>query len=64
LSVGAELFHQTANTVGSKDQTGFNLGLTYDLSEHYHLLISAGSGLQSRATTNALSYYTALQLTF
>ncbi|MBV9829207.1 MAG: hypothetical protein JO001_26615 [Alphaproteobacteria bacterium] len=64
LSLGAELFHQTANAVGGKGQTGFNLGLTYDLSAHYHLLFSAGEGLQNRVTTNAFSYYAALQFTF
>lgn len=64
VAVGAELFHQTASTVGGKDQTGFDLGVTYDLSEHYHLLFSAGQGLQNRTTTNAFSYYAALQITF
>jgi hypothetical protein len=64
LAAGAELFHQTADTVGGKDQTGFDLGVTYDLSEHYHVLLSVGDGLQNRTTTNAFSYYTALQLTF
>jgi len=64
LSLGAELFHQTAATVGGKDQTGFDIGLTYDLSEHYHVLFSAGDGLQNRSTTNNFSYYLALQFTF
>lgn len=64
LTVGAELFHQTAATDGAKDQTGFDLGATYDLSEHYHLLISAGEGAQNRSSTNVFSYYVALQLTF
>lgn len=64
LSLGGELFHQTATTVGGKDQTGFDLGLTYDLSEHYHLLLSVGPGIQDRSTTNAFSYYAALQCTF
>jgi hypothetical protein len=30
LSVGAEIFHQTPNAIGGKDQTGFDVGLTYD----------------------------------
>jgi ribosomal protein S6E (S10) len=64
LSLGGELVHQTATTVGGKDQTGFDLGLTYDLSEHYHLLLSAGPGIQNRSTTNAFFYYAALQCTF
>lgn len=64
LSLGAELFHQTAATVGGKDQTGFDLGLVYDLSEHYHLMVSAGQGIQNRSTTNAFSYYASIQFTF
>ncbi|HEU0218201.1 MAG TPA: hypothetical protein VFQ90_16200 [Stellaceae bacterium] len=64
LALGGELFHQTPNAVGVKDQTGFNLGATYDLSEHYHLLVSAGQGVQNRSSTNAWSYYVSLQLTF
>jgi hypothetical protein len=64
LSVGGEIFHQTPITIGGKDQTGFNLGLTYDLGEHYHLMFSAGQGLRNRTTTNVFSYYAALQFTF
>lgn len=64
LSLGAELFRQTATTVGGKDQTGFDLGLVYDLSEHYHLMLSAGQGIQNRTTTNAFSYYASIQFTF
>ena len=64
LSVGAELFGQTPNADGVKAQTGFDLGVTYDFGEHYHLLLSAGQGIQNRSTTNAFSYYAALQFTF
>ena len=64
LSLGGELFHQTATTVTGKDQTGFNLGLAYDRTAHYHLLVSVGTGLQNRSISNALSYYAALQCTF
>jgi hypothetical protein len=64
LSLGGELFHQTAATVGSKAQTGFDLGLTYDLSEHYHLMASAGRGILRPSATNNFSYYLSLQLTF
>lgn len=64
LSLGGELFHQTATTAGSKDQTGFDLGLTYDLSEHYHLLVSLGPGIQNAHTTDVFTYYAALRCTF
>jgi hypothetical protein len=63
LALGAELFHQTASTRGGKDATGFNAGGQYDFSEHYHLLFSAGRGLQHPALNNQFSYYVALQWT-
>ncbi len=64
LTVGGEIFHQTASVAGGKASTGFNLGLLYDLSDNWHVLVSAGRGVQNAADTNAFSYYTALQLTF
>jgi hypothetical protein len=74
LTLGAELFHQTAFTtgepgsvgfpLGSKATTGFNLGGKYDFSENYHLLFSAGRGLQNATASNQFSYYLGFQLTF
>lgn len=64
LAIGAEIFHQTADRRQGADQTGFDIGATYDLSEHYHLLFSAGRGVRHAATTNEFSYYAALQWTF
>ena len=69
--LGAEVFHQTSNvtgqlatSIGSKDTTGFNIGAVYDLSENWHVLASAGSGLQNQSVTNRFSYDLGLQLTF
>ena len=64
LTLGAELFHQTADTIGGRDSTGFNLGGIYDFTENYHLLFSAGRGLQNATTTNEFSYYLAFQWIF
>lgn len=64
LALGAELFHQTADTIGGKETTGFNFGGIFDFSEHYHLLFSGGRGLQNPAFTNQFSYYLAIQSTF
>lgn len=74
LMLGGELFHQTASTtgkpgdigfpLGSKSTTGFNLGGVYDYTENYHLLFSAGRGIQNAAATNRLSYYIGIQWTF
>lgn len=64
LALGGELFHQTASTVSGRDSSGFNLGGVYDFNEHYHLLFSAGKGLQDARETNRFSYYLAIQKTF
>jgi hypothetical protein len=68
LTLGGELFHQTADTIittpTNKGSTGFNLGGTYDFSDNYHLLFSAGRGIQNAETSNLFSYYVAFQWTF
>ena len=64
LALGGELFHQSADRVGGKDSTGFNLGAVYDLTENHHLLFSAGRGVQNASSSNAFSYYVALLVTF
>ena len=64
FAVGAEVFHQTADTTDGKEQTGFNIGAVYDLNDHYHLMFSAGRGVEHAPATNEFSYYAALQLTY
>lgn len=63
FAFGGEAFHQTSDSFDGRDQTGFNLGGVYDFSEHYHLLFSAGRGLQNASLTNEFSYYFAIQWT-
>jgi hypothetical protein len=63
LAVGVELFHQTPTEIRGFQTTGFNIGAIYDLSEHFHLLASAGKGLQHARETNAFSWYVGLQIT-
>jgi hypothetical protein len=64
LALGAEVFHQTAMEQGGRDSAGFNFGGIYDFTAHYHLLFSAGRGLQDARDSNQFSYYLALQKTF
>jgi hypothetical protein len=61
---GGETFLQTAEAAGEKDAPGFNIGGTYDLTEDYHLLFSAGRGLANAETTNRFSAYLALQVIY
>ncbi len=69
LALGAEVFHQTSSMVGKSDSTGFNLGGQYDLTEHHHLLFSAGHGgllyaINTAAVSHPFTYYLAYQYTF
>lgn len=64
LTLGAELFHQTADTIDDKDSTGFDLGGSYDFDEHNHLLFSAGTGVQNASETNLVSWYLGWELTY
>jgi hypothetical protein len=64
LTLGGEIYHQTADLVGGFDTTGFNLGGQLDLDEHNHLLFSAGRGFQNAAQTNLFSWYLGWQVTY
>lgn len=64
LTLGGEIFHQTASTIGGKESTGFNLGGFYDIDTHNHLLFSAGRGLQNAEATNRFSWYLGWQITW
>ena len=64
LQLGGEVFQQTAERAGDRNAPGFNLGGSYDLSRHTHLLLSAGRGLGRATSVNRFSGYFALQLTF
>jgi hypothetical protein len=63
LTVGGEIFHQTADSTDGHDSTGFNFGAIYNFDEHDHLLFSAGRGLQNADTTNDFSWYVGFLLT-
>lgn len=64
LTLGGELFHETADTVGGPSNTGYNLGGIFNYTEHDHVLFSAGKGIQHATDTNQFSYYLAYQRTF
>lgn len=64
LQIGAEIYHQTADSIGGRVSTGVGLGAVYDLNENFHLLASLGRGVQNADATNRVSWYTALLLTF
>jgi len=63
LSLGVEIFHQTADTAGGRSSAGAGIGALYDLSENFHLVGSFNAGVQNSRTTNQYSYYFALEWT-
>ena len=63
LTVGGEIFHQTADSIDSHDSTGFNVGAIYDVNELNHFLFSADRGLENASDTNVFSWYVGYLLT-
>jgi len=61
LTLGGELFHQTASEVGGESSTGFNVGAIINFSEMHHLLLSAGKNFSG---SDDKFYYVGYQLTF
>jgi hypothetical protein len=62
-SVGGEIFHATADKIGGKDLTGFNLGALYRIDDHHQFLFSAGRGIQNASERDRFSWYIAYQIT-
>ncbi len=61
LLLGAELFHRTPDTVGRDSSSGFTAGGQYNLTDHYHLLLSIGKDFKG---PNLLTSYLAIQWVF
>ena len=61
LDPGLEIFHGTSQQAGQSAETGFNLGMVWDLSDVQHIMFSAGP---SFGGPNQLQGYFAYQLTF
>lgn len=61
VAVGAEVFHTTPQQEEGPSETRFNIGLVVDVTEHQHVLFSAGRGLQG---PNDFQGYLAYQWTW
>ena len=59
-TIGAEIFYTTPDQVGGDANLRFNLGFVLDLTEHHHLLFSAG---RSVVGDSLFQGYAAYQLT-
>jgi opacity protein-like surface antigen len=64
LNLGAELFYQGTEESGKKASVAMGAGMTYDLSEHYHLLAYWGPQLKNVNETGQENWYGAILFTF
>jgi len=63
LRLGAELQHQTPDTVDGRASTTLGAGMLYDVTGHLHVLAYAAPGLQNRADTARYAWYASVLLT-
>jgi hypothetical protein len=61
LTLGAEIFYQSASEEGGKSDVGFNVGTIINFSDLHHLLLSVGRDFSG---PNNFSFYIGYQLTF
>jgi len=61
FNIGVEVYHTTEKSDIENADTRFNLGMNYDVTEHHHILFSAG---RSFSNSVLLQGYIGYQLTF
>ena len=64
LQIGAEFFHQTADSGGTPETSSLGVGWRYDLNDNYHLLGYVSRGIENTNETNQLSWYASVLFTF
>ena len=64
LQIGAEVFHQGADTKDGSASTILGFGATYDVNENLHLLGYVGAGLENTAENGRATAYASLLFTF
>jgi len=64
LQVGTELFHQTADSIGTPATTSVGIGWRYDLNDNYHLLGYVSRGIENVNETDQYSWYASVLFTF
>jgi hypothetical protein len=64
LQIGAELFHQTADSSGTPATSSVGVGWRYDLNDNYHLLGYVSRGIENADATDRYSWYASVLFTF
>jgi hypothetical protein len=61
LTIGTEVYHEGTHTSGGRATSQVNVGITWDLTDDYHILASGGPSIQGQT---GYQTYLAFQLTF
>ena len=64
LQVGAELFHQTADAIGTPATSSVGVGVRYDINDTYHLLGYVRRGIENANETDRTAWYASILFTF
>jgi hypothetical protein len=64
LQLGAELFHQTSDAIGTPATSSVGVGFRYDLNDTYHLLGYVRRGIENTDETDRYSWYASILFTF
>lgn len=64
LTLGAEVFRQTADVVGGRALTAINLGATYQLTKHWAAMLTAGPGVENARQAGEADGYFAFYFTY
>jgi hypothetical protein len=57
LQIGAEIFHQTADSSGTPATSSASIGWRFDLNDNYHLLGYVRHGIENANETEKYSWY-------
>jgi hypothetical protein len=61
--LGAEIYRESAQTNAGNGVNAFSIGATYDFSDRWHVVGSAGAGFEDHSGAATLSTYVALEWT-
>jgi hypothetical protein len=64
LQVGAEIFHQSADSSGTPATSSLGIGWRFDLTGNYHLLGYVRRGIENADETDRYSWYASVLFTF
>ena len=62
--VSGEVFYASSSKDGIKQQTGFDLGARYNITDNHHVALTIGRGLQNASVTNEITGFLSYILTF